>query len=82
MPYEHWSTEKGYKKDRAISPVFYTLTYEKAGNFCDLSKYKLVCATEHFGEKALLRLIAKTNLVDPGLNVEIFSLQIYGDSVM
>ena len=42
-------------KDRANN------VYEKAGNFCDLSKQKLVCATEHFEEQALLRLIAKTN---------------------
>ena len=46
LSYEHWSTEKVYKKAR---------------NFCDLSKQKLVCAPGHFKEQALLRLIAKTN---------------------
>ena len=45
-------------------------------------KIEVVCATELFEEQALLRLIAKTNLVDPGLILEIFSLQIYGDSAM
>ena len=57
-------------------------TVRKSWQFLRLIQIEVSLRYWTLQEQALLRLIAKTNEVDPGLTLEIVSLQIYGDSAM